>query len=82
MKTKKEILRMTKKQLINYKWNEDLDENKDNNFNCKDCINCINCRNCLSCRNLKNKSYCICNVQLTKKEYDKKIDELKKDALK
>jgi hypothetical protein len=45
----------------------------------RDCIDscflydCRNCINCFMCWNLRNKSYCIENVQYSKEEYDKKI---------
>jgi len=45
----------------------------------RDCINsyflydCRNCQNCFMCWNLRNKSYCIENVQYSREEYDKKI---------
>ena len=71
METKEEILKMNAEELINYKWNDNLD--KEVNINCRDCRDCIYC---IYCRNLKHKNYCICNVQLTKDEYEKKIKEL------
>jgi hypothetical protein len=37
---------------------------------------CRNCSNCILCTNLRNKSYCIENVQYTKEEYFKKKEEL------
>ena len=90
MKTKKEILKMSKDELHNYKWNGDLDLNKENSscfncsncfncFNCSDCSDCSNCSDCFDCRNLKDgkkHQYKICNVQLTKKEYEKKMKEI------
>lgn len=45
----------------------------------RDCIDsyflydCRNCQNCFMCWNLRNKSYCIENVQYTKNEYEEKI---------
>ncbi len=45
----------------------------------KDCIesyflyDCRNCQNCFMSWNLRNKSYCIENVQYTKEEYEEKI---------
>ena len=117
MKTKKEILKMNKKELENYKWNKDLD-NKKENINCSNCHNCsdcsycsdcydcydgsycykcsychncsdcyecsncsecYNCSYCFMCRNLKDgkkHQYKICNVQLTKEEYEKKLKEV------
>jgi hypothetical protein len=94
MKTKEEILKMNKEELINYKWDDDLDKSKENSncynssdcsncsncfncFNCYDCYNCFNCYDCYMCRNLKDKKFCICNVQLTEEEYKDKLKELK-----
>ena len=80
MKTKEEILKMNAEELINYKWNDDLD--KEVNFdcyNCRNCRNCLDCLNCSYCRNIEDKKYCICNVQLTEEEYKKKIKELKEE---
>lgn len=37
---------------------------------------CRNCSNCILCTNLRNKSYCIENIQYTKEEYLRKKDEL------
>ena len=37
---------------------------------------CRNCVNCILCSNLRNKSYCIENIQYTKEEYFKKKQEL------
>ena len=37
---------------------------------------CRNCSNCILCTNLRNKSYCIKNVQYTKEEYSKKKKNL------
>ena len=99
MKTKKEILKMSKDELHNYKWDDDLDLNKENSscsncsgcsncsdcsncfdcFNCSDCSNCFNCFDCFDCRNLKDGNkhqYKICNVQLTKEEYEKKLKKI------
>jgi hypothetical protein len=39
--TKKEVLKMSKKELENYKWSDDLDK-KDNN-NCNNCDDCNYC---------------------------------------
>ncbi|MEE8131559.1 MAG: hypothetical protein V3T98_00720 [Candidatus Paceibacterota bacterium] len=52
---------------------------------CQDCMSCIdsaflydckNCQNCFGCSNLKHKSYCFFNKQLTKEEYNKRIQEI------
>jgi hypothetical protein len=93
MKTKEEILKMSQEELQKYKWDDDLniqkkeDTNK-NCFYCSDCSycsdcfycsDCSNCSDCSYCRNIKVKSqYMICNVQLTKEEYENKIKELNK----
>ncbi|MEI8175209.1 MAG: hypothetical protein WCG28_04640, partial [bacterium] len=45
----------------------------------RDCIDssflydCRNCQNCFMCWNLRNKSFCIENIQYTKEEYNKKL---------
>jgi hypothetical protein len=57
-------------------------------YNCRylyfsdNCINsmfmydCNNCTDCFGCVNLRNKSNCIFNVQYSKEEYKKQIDEI------
>jgi len=71
MKTKKEVLRMSRKELQNYKWSVDLHKDTSN-------LNCFDCSNCLYCRNLKcaTKGYWICNIEVTKKEFEIKKKEL------
>lgn len=47
--------------------------------NCRDlifCENCQNCQNCFGCSNLVGKQYCYLNEQLSKEEYEKKIEVL------
>jgi len=44
--------------------------------NCSGCTSCSECLNCFCSVNLENKKYMICNVQLTKKEYETKLKEL------
>ncbi len=49
-------------------------------INCRDSsflYSCRNCSNCVACVNLINKEYCIWNVEYTKDEYFKKLEELK-----
>jgi hypothetical protein len=103
-KTKEEILKMSKSELLDYKWSNDLDSKKENSncshcfdcsycsncsicsdcFDCSDCSNCFDCSdcshcsNCSYCRNLKDKrnGYWICNVKVTKEEYEEKMKEL------
>lgn len=36
---------------------------------------CRNCNHCMFCTNLRNKSYCFANQQLTKEEYEKRLEE-------
>jgi hypothetical protein len=49
----------------------------------RDCIDssflydCRNCQNCFMCWNLRNKSYCIENVQYSKEEYEEKLKSFK-----
>ena len=38
--------------------------------------NLVGCSNCFGCTNLRNKNYCIDNVQYSKEEYNQKIIEL------
>ena len=47
-----------------------------NSFDLVWCKNCIGCRNCYGCINLKNKEYCIFNVQYTKEEYQEKMKDI------
>lgn len=37
--------------------------------------NCYNCTSCIGCVNLRGSSYCIFNVQYSKEEYHKKLNE-------
>lgn len=51
--------------------------------NCRDChysISCVNCTDCFGCVALSHKQYCIFNKQLTKEEYDRQIQELKRQS--
>lgn len=49
----------------------------------RDCIDsyflydCRNCQNCFMCWNIRNKSYCIENVQYTKEKYEEKLKSFK-----
>ena len=50
--------------------------------NCQNCLFCLDCRNCSDCVlswNLRNKKYCIENVQYSKEEYFEKIKEMSVD---
>lgn len=55
---------------------------------CQGCINCHNCfgciegknlRNCFGCVGLQNKEYCFFNEQLTKEDYEKRVNAEYKD---
>lgn len=39
---------------------------------CTFCFFCIGCDNCIGCINLRNKQYCIFNIQYSPEEYEKK----------
>ncbi len=41
------------------------------------CKDCAGCSNCFGCMNLRNKKYCIFNVQYIKEEYEEKIAGMK-----
>ncbi|MES2023564.1 MAG: hypothetical protein V4439_02675 [Patescibacteria group bacterium] len=60
-------------------------------FFSQDCENCqniyfsfdlVNCNDCFGCTSLRNKSYCIFNEQLTREEYQKKLQEFNFSSLK
>lgn len=44
---------------------------------CKYCFDCVNCQNCFLSWNLRNKRYCFLNEQLTKEEYERKIQQFR-----
>ena len=48
MKTKEEILKMSKEELQKYKWNDDLNQ-IDSNSRCYECTDCSRCSNCTDC---------------------------------
>jgi len=88
-KTKEELLKMSKKELFNYNWSKELEDNCSDCSNClhcrdcRDCWDCWNCWNCWNCsfcymcRNAKGLKYAICNVEFDKETYEKKIKQLK-----
>jgi len=47
-----------------------------NSYNLYFCKNCAGCNDCFGCINMRNKSFCIENVQYTKEEYEKQIDKM------
>jgi len=58
MKIKSEILAMSKDELINYKWSDDLNIPKETNYKCSDCYNCSDCYKCSDCSDCYNCSDC------------------------
>ena len=121
MKTPKEILAMSKDELLEYKWSDDLDKKVYHCSSCSDCSDCYRCSDCSDCyrcsdcsdcyrcsycyhcsdcsrcshcsscsncfycyscsycsgcRNAKNLKYAICNVEVGKEAYEKKMKEL------
>ncbi|MFA5842219.1 MAG: hypothetical protein WC882_00870 [Candidatus Gracilibacteria bacterium] len=40
------------------------------------CDNCHSCKNCFGCVGLRNREYCVLNVELGKDEYEKKVAEV------
>jgi hypothetical protein len=98
MKTKEEILKMSKTELEKYKWSNDLNEQRfDCSHHCSDCYFCYDCyfcsdcyrcsdcyfcydcyfcSDCYLCRDVKGLKYAICNVEMSKKEYENKMKEL------
>jgi len=91
MKTKEEILKMTKEELVVYKWSKasDMDAANSDGPNCSDCYHCSdcsgcadcsycsNCSDCYQCRNANGLKYAICNIEVGKEAYEKKMKELK-----
>jgi len=53
-----------------------------NSFEICFCKDCLGCSNCFGCMNLRNKKYCIFNIQYTKKEYEEKIAAMKLNSWK
>ncbi len=48
-----------------------------NSINSYFLFDCRNCQDCFCCVNLRNKKYCFFNKQLSKEEYEKRVEELK-----
>jgi len=55
-------------------------------YYCRNCDNCreiilsidlIGCQNCFGCAGLRNKQYCLNNIQLSKEDYEKKVAAIK-----
>lgn len=44
--------------------------------NNSDCHNCSDCFQCFSCKRLKNKKYCILNIEFTKEEYSEILKKI------
>ena len=49
-------------------------------FNLLYCFDCKNCQDCIGCAGLRNKKYCIFNVQCTREEFLAKRDEYLKQG--
>jgi hypothetical protein len=96
MKTKEEILKMSKKEInqeflnLKNKANSNCSNCYDcfdcydcskcyNCSNCSDCFDCSNCFYCYKCKSVSNLRYAICNVELTKEEYEAKMKDIKKE---
>ena len=54
MKTKEEILKMSRSELIDLKWSSYCSYCS----NCSDCLNCLDCSGCSNCSDCLNCSYC------------------------
>ena len=48
-KTKEELLKMSKKELFNYKWSKELKDNCSDCSSCSDCLSCSDCSDCSDC---------------------------------
>jgi len=51
-------------------------------FNVWFCKDCLGCNNCFGCMNLRNKKYCIFNIQYSKEEYEERIVTMKLNSWK
>ena len=86
LKTKSQILGMTKEKLVEYSTQLKREgvEAKHSGcsgcsycYHCSGCYDCSDCYDCYYCHELIGKQYMICNVQMTPDEYKAKIKELK-----
>ena len=85
MKTKEEILKMSRKEAIEYKESDDLDRKSDctdctnctSCARCANCTDCTDCDDCYGCRNVKGMRYAICNVVVGKESYREWIENNK-----
>jgi len=77
--TSEDILKMTKEEFINFKNKIGIDcSDCFNCSNCSNCSDCFYCSHCYGCWGIKDKKYMILNVQLTRKEYEGKLNEFNK----
>jgi hypothetical protein len=90
MKTKEKILKMSALELGSYKWSSDLNvkgESLDCTYctrctrctyctRCTRCTDCTGCTDCYMCRNARDLRYAICNIEMTKEEYETKMMEI------
>ncbi len=65
-------------QIVNCSWSYNLFywELCDNCSNSYFLKNCSWCKNCFSCTNLRNKQYCFLNEQLSKEQYENRINNI------
>jgi hypothetical protein len=63
-------------KLVRKSFNIFYSTNIDNSSDIWFCSNCIGCHNCIDCDNLTNASYIINNIQLSKKEFLQKKEEI------
>ena len=58
MKTKDELLKMSKEELNAYKWSKEIESSFVANSNCSDCFECPECSKCPECSDCSDCSYC------------------------
>ena len=84
MKTKEEILKMTKTEILKERWEVKVKENPscsscsycwDCSY-CSYCWDCSDCSDCFGCFKQKGLKYAIANVVFTKEEYEAKMKEI------
>ncbi|MBI4599410.1 hypothetical protein HY732_00635 [Candidatus Uhrbacteria bacterium] len=61
-------------------YNVQFSEHCENSNDLSFCSDCNGCTSCVGCINLRNKSYCIFNVQYDKDEYENRVKEMRLDT--
>lgn len=51
----------------------------DNLVNCHFCFSCSHCQDCFGCAHLEHQQFCFFNKKMTKDQYEKAVEEYKKD---